>query len=413
MIGTGHRRPRLLVLTPRYPYPVIGGDRLRIHRVCRELAKRYSLTLLSLCETAEELSAPSPLDGVFSRIERVLLPRWRSYVNVLAALPGRTPLQVAYYRSAGFAAAVRRLLPEHDACLAHLIRTGEYVRGAAIPAALEMTDAISMNYQRVKALGAGRSWRKRVYALEASRLADYERRVLSDFDVVALVSETDRDFLLAGREAPHVIVASNGTDVGGVLPAAPAREPVAAFVGNITSVQNIDACVFFAEEVLPRLRKLRGWRFRVVGNIGQADAERLRRFEGVDVTGRVDSIATGVQGSLVGVCPVRLAAGVQNKLLEYMALGLPAVTTRIGLEGLEAKPGKEVLVADAPEEFVEQLERLHADRGEASKLALAGLAYVRQRHSWEERLQPMVAAIDSLVARRRPDRRLTALRETA
>ena len=80
---------KLLVLAPRFPYPVIGGDKLRIYHLCRVLSRHYSLTLLSLCEAEEELHAELPDDGVFDRVERVYLPRWRSYVNTLFALPTR------------------------------------------------------------------------------------------------------------------------------------------------------------------------------------------------------------------------------------------------------------------------------------------------------------------------------------
>ncbi|CUH70210.1 sugar transferase, PEP-CTERM/EpsH1 system associated [Thalassovita autumnalis] len=106
-------KKRLLVLTPRLPYPVMGGDRLRIYQVCKALSARYSLTLLSLCETREEMDCVIPNDGVFHRVERVLLTKARSYLNTLMVLPTPTPLQVGYYRSAAFQEAVNRLLPEH------------------------------------------------------------------------------------------------------------------------------------------------------------------------------------------------------------------------------------------------------------------------------------------------------------
>ena len=98
-------KKKLLVLTPRFPYPVIGGDKLRIYHLCRVLSRRFSLTLLSMCESDDEMHAALPDDGVFDRVERVFLSRRRSYLNTLLALPTRTPLQVAYYRSRAFAAA--------------------------------------------------------------------------------------------------------------------------------------------------------------------------------------------------------------------------------------------------------------------------------------------------------------------
>lgn len=390
-------RRRILVLTPRYPYPVVGGDRLRIYALCRELARHHELTLLSLCETEEELHSPCPVDGVFANIERVLLPRWRSLLGVLTALPGRTPLQIAYYRSPEFAERVQALLPKHDLCVAHLIRTGEYVRSSPVPVVLEMTDAISMNYQRVRELGKSRGFRSWVYRLEADRLLEYERAVLDDFAIVTLVAEPDRDYLLQARGAPHVMVCSNGVDVD-ALPFSERRdsEPVAVFIGNMTSIQNLDAALFFAEEVLPLIREGLPCRLRVIGRIRPRDAKRLEALPGVEVLANVRSVANAVGRARVGVAPVRLGAGVQNKVLEYMALGLPVVTSRIALEGLQARPDQEVLVADTPAEYAAALQRLWEHEDLRSTIATAARAYVREHHAWSNRLGPLLDAINRL-----------------
>lgn len=390
-------RRRVLVLTPRFPYPVVGGDRLRIYEICRELARYHDLTLLSICETQEEMASLPPGDGVFKRIERVLLPRWRSVLNALAALPGSIPLQIAYYQSGAFRKRVQALLPEHDVCLAHLIRTGHYVRQAKIPTVLEMTDAISMNYQRVCELKKARGLKCWVYRFETERLLRYERSVLGAFDAVTLVSELDRDYLLAGRSDDNVVVCSNGVHLD-ALPFRDRRasEPVAAFIGNMTSIQNLDACFYFAEEVLPLVRERLQCRFRVVGRIKPGDVRRLTAIEGVEVLCNVPNVAEAVGNARVGVAPVRLGAGVQNKVLEYMALGLPVITSPVALEGLQAQPGVDLLVAGTPEEYASRLETLWGDELLRSELAASGLRYVQAHHSWSRRIQPLVDTVASL-----------------
>lgn len=384
------KRPRLLVLTPRYPYPVIGGDRLRIYYLCKELAKDYSLTLLSLCESSAELNSEIPRDGVFERVERVFLPKWRSLFNVILAMPTDTPMQVAYYRSSEFARRLEALLPQHDVCLAHLIRTGDYVDGVVTPKVLEMTDAISLNYKRVRQLKARTSLKTWVYSLEADRLLKYEKDAIRRFDVVSLVSDTDRTFLLDGGQADHVLTCSNGVDLS-TLPyhERPESGRVIAFIGNVTSAQNFDACVHFAEDLLPALRAKYGVSFRVVGKIYEAQAEDLRKYDGVEVTGLVESVADAVKDAVIGVCPVRLGAGVQNKVLEYMALGIPTITSTIGLEGLAAQPEKDLLVADTVDEYLQAVGRLLNDRGFALGLAREGRRYVEQHHDWGVMIRPL------------------------
>lgn len=396
-----NQRSRILVLTPRFPYPVVGGDRLRIYEVCRELARHHDLTLLSLCETKEEMTSVPPSDGVFKQIERVLLPKWRSVLNVLAALRTDTPLQIAYYQSGEFAIRVKELLPGHDVCLAHLIRTGHYVRQSEIPTVLEMTDAISMNYMRVRELKNTRSLKSLVYRFEADRLLHYERSVLADFAAVSLVSELDRDFLLDGRRDDNVVVCSNGVDLES-LPFRDRRnsEPVIVFIGNMTSIQNLDACFYFAEAILPLVRERLQCRFRAVGRIKPGDARRLRTIEGVEVLGNVLNVADAVGNARVGVAPVRLGAGVQNKVLEYMALGLPVITSPVALEGLQARAGLDLLVAATPEEYVSQLEVLWHNRELCAGLAASGLRYVKHAHEWAHRLHPLVDQVASLTSAR-------------
>lgn len=390
-------KKRLLILTPRFPYPVVGGDRLRIYQVCKALSERFALTLLSLCESETEMEMPLPSDGVFDRVERVLLTRHRSYLNTLLALVGSTPLQVAYYRSSAFAKAVNRLLPAHDGVLSHLIRCAEYVKNSDKPRILEMTDAISLNYSRVRQLKKTGGFKAHVYRVEASRLLAYERHIVDAFDLSVLVSETDKEYLV-GATHEKVIVCSNGVALNHL----PFRDrskskPVIAYIGNMASVQNMDACIYFAQDVMPLITQRVNATFRVVGRISDNDAARLRALPNVDVTGPVDNIAEAVEDARLGVCPVRLAAGVQNKVLEYMALGLPVVTSSIGLEGFSAQPERDLLVADSPKEYAEAISQLWNNDAMKTRLAMNGRAYVNSHHQWSSRLAPMVDRVADLL----------------
>jgi glycosyltransferase involved in cell wall biosynthesis len=391
-------KPRLLVLTPRFPYPVIGGDRLRIFRLCHALSEGYELTLLSLCQSKFELDYPLIDDGVFRRVERFLLPTWRSWINCLFALPSDLPLQVAYYRHSGFRRRALQLMEEHQGTLAHLIRVGDVIKDASGVKFLEMTDAISLNYKRLKkARTIGFDFRAFIYAKEADRLHAYEKSIVKLFDHSFLVSEVDRAHLFGkAGSISRVSVVSNGVDVESMPYQFNASAKDIVFIGNISSLQNFDAAMYMATVILPLVRRERpDVRLRLIGRIDSRKINQFRSVDGVDVLGEVSCIATAARNGAVGVCPLRIGAGVQNKVLEYMALGLPVVTTSIGLEGFGARPGKELIVADGSHSFAEGVLELINRREFAAQMAETARRFVEYNHTWERTLLPLIRTIDT------------------
>lgn len=387
-------KKRLLVLTPRFPFPPIGGDRLRILQVCRQLSAEYELTLLSLCGTREELEAPVETNGIFSAIHRVYHPLWRRAWGVAGALPTRTPLQVGYYRNSEFARRLLELAPNHDGILAHLIRTGDYLKDIAAPKFLEMTDAISLGYSRAGEIGKGGLIRSLVYRFELPRLLRYEVEAIRNFDLVVLVSGVDRDFLVQDGDAENILVCPVGVDVNAFpFNYAPDGKTI-VYIGNMTSHQNIDAVNHFVRDIFPLIRaRIPGAQFRVVGRIEARTRREFERQIGVSVTGAVDAVPGSVIGASAGVCPIRFGAGMQNKLLEYMALGIPAVTSRIGLEGLNATPDRHLLVADSPRQWAEKVCWLLEDGARARLIALSARELVEKQYSWTATIAPLRAAI--------------------
>lgn len=388
-------RKKILILTPRFPYPVIGGDRLRIYQICKILSAHFDLTLLSLCETKEEMSLRVQ-DDVFSAVERFYLPKWRSYLNVLISLAGRTPLQVAYYKNKKFFCRADTLLATHNCLLAHLIRVGDGVRNLQGIKFLEMTDAISLNYSRIKKSSGVKDWRGKIFALEARRLLDYERDISYKFNHCFMVSDIDRQFLYkdCSEQLKRVTVCSNGVDLSNMPFQFDEGSLDIIFIGNMHSVQNYDAALFFAKDVLPIvLQSFPSVKFRIIGRIRQEQKEYFSKIKQVVVVGEVPSVAKSASFAGLGVCSVRLGAGVQNKVLEYMALGLPVVSTSIGLEGFSAEPMRDLLVADDANEIALACIKLLKDRNLARELAVNARNFVENHHSWSAMVKPMVDII--------------------
>lgn len=391
----------ILTLTPRFPYPIVAGDTLRIHHICKELSRDHSLTLLSMCATKEEMTQDVDSE-VFDRVERVYHPTSRAVLSTVRALISGRPLQLEYYSSDRFRRRVDDLLADHDLALAHLVRTGQYLENcSSIPTVLEMTDVLSLNYQRVIETNSW-GWKALIYRFEKHRMQRYEKQTAQNFDLVSLVSPVDRKALVGklSGDADHVSVYANGIDLASRPYASPDPDepPVLAFIGNMRTVHNRDTCWYFIEEVLPEIRnRLPGAIFRIIGSAEKRTIESLRAYDGVEVTGWVESIAEVARGALCGIGVMRLGAGLQNKVLEYMALGLPVIANERGLEGIELKPSRHALLADTPEEIADQVVWLANNADERTRLAQAGRRFVEENHQWEKTIQPLVEDLNTLI----------------
>ncbi|MCU0036427.1 glycosyltransferase family 4 protein [Escherichia coli] len=389
---------KILVLTPRFPYPVIGGDRLRIYKICEELSKRYSLTLLSLCENNDEMSY-HPDDGVFTDIIRIKQSKILSYLNVLKALISGKPLQIAYYKNRHYKNKLKHIIDDYDATLSHLIRVGDYVKDMSGIHILEMTDAISMNYERVRQTAPSVSLKSILYSIEYKRLFNYEKEITKKFALTSIISEVDKNYLSPSFNE-NVIVCGNGVDFDKFrfLNRRIEREDKInlVFIGNMYSLQNLDGVIWFIDNIFQELNINQEYRFYVLGKIKDQDKKRLEKYMDVIVSGTVEDIINEASVGHVGICPIRLGAGIQNKVLEYMALGMPVITSRVGYEGIGANINEEILIADNIDEYKSALEIIKDDI-EYKNIAKKARLFVENKFRWSQQLSTLTDNIEGLL----------------
>ena len=390
---------RILVLTPRYPFPIVAGDTLRIVNICRVLAKRHTLTLLSLRDPANA-TATKPQQDIFQEEYCVDHSAWRGRFNTLKSLPSKRPLQIAYYSSNALQQRVRDLVPDHDLVLAHLLRAGQFATPIdSCPCILEMTDALSLNYHRVAKLG---KWglKHLLYRIEENRMAIYEQQAVERFDLVSLVSEVDRKHLISNTAADtaKVKVYTNGIDLSDRPYQPPGATPTIVFIGNMRTIHNQESCLYFAEKILPELRShIPAARFRIVGHATEKVKHTFSRFEGVDITGWVDSIPEATRDAIAGMGIMQVGAGVQNKILEYMALGLPVIANKTGMEGIEAKADTHFLQAETPLKVVDSVLALYESERRRNALAQNARSFVENNHNWDVVLSGLVDDVERLL----------------
>lgn len=390
---------KVLVLTSRWPWPPHSGDRVRVLEICRALSQRHELTLLS-CTESEQIERDDE-EEMFVAVHRVLVPRWRSLLNSLLALPTQKPLQLAYYYSSDYEVLCQQLIQKTDVVLAHLIRTAQYVPSdTRCGRLLEMTDAMSLSLERAA------STRTRfgkllqfVYRIELERVRRYEKTCLRAFDSTSVVSSVDRQYLAAASssDASKLLVASLAVPQRDeILPNADAIEIL--FIGKVGTLPNLDACDYFISECLPRIKeKHPRVTFRIVGPVEPEIARRLGEGRNdVIVTGAVPDLRPYIAAAFCGVAPMRKGAGIQTKILDYMSYALPCVTTPVGYEGLQAKVGEEVLVAKDASEIAESVLRLLETPEFARSVGSRGREYLSRCHSRNVSLGPLIDAVDRL-----------------
>ncbi len=384
-------RPRILVITPRFPLPAIGGDKLRISKIIAGLAQHFDVDVFACYSQAAELQALPELQLLCREVHVHRLTRSTKVRNTITGWLRGYPLQVAHYldRSAQRQVAALLATRRYQLVLPHLVRSLEYAK--TVPReriVLEMTDAIAMNYSRIE---RPRTPMELLYLVERGRLARYEREATERVAAAVVVSAADRDYLRGLGASGRIEVIGNGT-TSEPIPTAQVEPDTIAFLGNLRYAPNQDMVLRFARDIFPLvLRQRPSARFMVIGADPPQRIQQLHDGNRIIVTGTVSDPQQLLAGAVVSVCPMSFGAGVQNKILESMAVGVPVVTTSAGLEGIAAQPGQQVLVADEDAGFARLVVEVLSDTSARERLGAAGRELVARDYRWDERLADYAA----------------------
>lgn len=390
---------RLLCLTSRLPYPPNRGDRLRAFHFIEHLSRAHELTLVSFIAGDEERAYIRPLQSFCREIHVLKRSAVRSAVTTGFNLWRPAPLQSLYYRDAGMQQLIDRLLAEErfDAAYIHLFRMAPYLAGHQnLYRIVDLTDVISQEV--VKSLPyRPRFWRL-VYGVERPRIEAYERYVAQQFEETWLIAEPDRKLLQAAVPEANIQVIPNGVDLEKFRPLDKAALPNSLiFVGHMSVFHNIDAALYLAQEILPRLQKtFPDCRLTIAGAEPAAQVRQLAQNPAVTVTGYVDDLNDALNGAAVFAAPLRFAAGVQNKVIEAMAAGRPVVTTSLVNAGIGAQPGRELMVGDQTDEIVDHIATLFQQQGLRQETGTAARHFVGENFSWYDAVR-RVGEIEALL----------------
>lgn len=366
--------------------------RVRPYHLIRELAAgRHDVTVLAT-GSERELGDLAGLRA-FCRAVEVVPARVASSLKscASAALTGE-PLQAAYCRSPQLTHRFDELINTGEFDVVHV----EHLRAAhlglrsspSVPTVFDAVDCISLLQHRT--LRASHSLRQRLLAaLELRRTRRYEARLLRQFGSVVATSPEDARALEALAPGSRVTVVPNGVDMERFSPArGPVDRATLVFSGKMSYHANVTAVMHFVHEVLPRLRESHpDVRLKIVGANPPPAIKALAVNPAITVTGYVPDMRDALGAATIAICPVTVKVGLQNKVLEAMAMGIPVVATRLGADGLQATRGRDLLVADDPADFATHVTRLLADEGLRAAVGAAGRRYVEQNHRWASAAQ--------------------------
>ncbi len=392
---------RILYLAQRVPYPPDRGDKITTFHEIRHLARHHEVAVACLADGEKDLDNLEGLAPFVSSVDAVPLRPRRARLRALGALPLRTPLTVAYFNERELHRRVeaRMAAAPFDAIVVYSSGVAQFVeKYTDVPRIMQFADLDSLKWQQyADKVGFPRRW---VYALEARRLLRYEQFLATSFSHSLVCTPREmRDFHALIPGAP-VSCVSNGVDLAFFSPGElPREEKSLVFTGIMDYFPNVDGVLWFCREVLPLVRQqVPAATFTICGSRPNAAVADLARLPGVTVTGRVPDVRPYLARAGVGVVPLRIARGIQNKLLEAMAMGLPTVATTAAFEGVEAEKDRDLLVADEPRDFAAAVVRLLADQDLRRQMGQAARACVVANYRWEDQLKRLDRVLAGITA---------------
>lgn len=345
----------LLFLAHRLPYPPNKGDKVRSHHFLRHLARRYRVFLGTFVDDPADWEHVAAVRALCADLHVQPLARWSRPASGASALLRGEALTLPYFRSRALLQWVRRTVEQAKISRAYVFSSSMAQYVMDLPRLHTVVDFVDMDSAKWADYASRRHWpASALYRREARCLLDYEKAVAESASASVFVTEEETRRFLA--EMPHcaarVRTIRNGVDGDYYSPAHafpspfPPGEEAIVFTGAMDYWPNIDAVVWFVREVMPLLRRRHPQlRFYVVGMKPDAAVRALAEHSATVITGRVADVRPYLQHARVVVAPLRVARGIQNKVLEAMAMARPVVVSTACAAALSARAGVEVEVA--------------------------------------------------------------------
>jgi polysaccharide biosynthesis protein PslH len=374
---------KILIALSRFPYPIDKGDKLRAYYQIRHLSEKNDLYIVCLTDSETSQEDIAHLKQYCRELVLIRHGSVKRLSNLCLSIFNSKPFQVNYFSSPEMKNKISTLIIKEkiDLCYVQLVRLAENIPfDLSCKYYLDYMDALSEGMKRRYAYSGW--YEKPLVSLEAGRLKSYEQYVFDLFDGCSVISRADAEFFNESQKSKLDII-PNGVNEDFFVEAPSDKSYHIIFTGNMSYHPNIQACKFLVLKILPKLKKkFPHIKICLAGTDPHPEVSALAG-PNISVTGYVKDLRTYLSGSKLFVAPLFSGSGLQNKLLEAMAAGLPVITTSLAAQALRASSGKDLMICDEESQFVEIINMLLADKEKSASIGMEGRKFVKENFSWK------------------------------
>jgi polysaccharide biosynthesis protein PslH len=376
----------ILFITSRLPFPLDRGDRLVCYHRLRTLSQNHNITLIAFYQSHDELKHIDQFSKMCEKVYPIYLPKWKLFLNSLRFLfDWKTPFQVSCYTSRDFQLKIDSIIEREKIDLFHyfLIRTTGLKTPQDAPKVIDLIDSMQLNF--FSRIDLEKSWKKIIFREELRRLYSYEKHILEEFDRGMVVSTKDAQYFSDHIDKVKIIPLGIDFNVFKPLNKIERSDDVhIIFSGNMGYAPNIHAVLWFCKNCWNGIiKECHNAKLFIAGSNPSKEILDLANHKEIIVTGRVVSMSETIANADIAIAPMQSGSGMQFKILEAMACGIPVITSSLGLGTINAINNKNIIVANTPIEFIENIISLIKDLPKRKMIGNGGLEFVSISHNWD------------------------------